>query len=167
MAAPSPRGALTPADLENLPPAQRARLLERNPELAEALREDPPAESAPARKLAPVPDPPSEPAEQRSSGRRRGSTKAAKPAAKDRPGSRRGGAGRRKSSGRRLASRVVRETPGVPGPSVTNLVLSFAGTTILVIGLVVLIDGGNQLQRLPSWLGSAAAKLTDPADPIF
>lgn len=96
-------------------------------------------------------------------------TKAAPGGAKDRTAGKRPAGGRRSTSGRRLAKRVARETPGIPGPSATNLVLAFLGTTVLVIGLTLLLSpaSGRSLESLPAWLGAGARRFLDPDDPIF
>ena len=57
----------------------------------------------------------------------------------------------------------------MPGPSATNLVLAFLGTTVLVVGLVLVLSpqSSRGLARLSPWLGAATQKLLDPDDPIF
>jgi len=142
-AAPTPPGTLSAGDLAGLSEDARARLLERNPHLADALA---PPKAKPSRKApAKAPDDP--------------------PAAPRAP---RSGSPRRKSgTARRAAARVARQTPGVPGPSATNLALSFIGATVLTMGLVIVVGNGDRLGFLPGALGTATARLIDPADPIF
>jgi hypothetical protein len=160
-----PPGSLSAEDLTSLSDEQRRKLLERNPHLEELFRDVEKASSrapkdTPARGPAPAQAQTAEPAP-------RPARKAARSGATDRPAARPRGASRRHTSGRRLASRIVRETPGLPGPSATNLILSFFGSTILVIGLVLLLGGGPRLGALPGWLGTAAGRLTSPTDPLF
>lgn len=139
---------LEPEDLEGLSPEHRQRVLEVNTTLAEKVRERETRETTTEK--AP------------------GAGKAASGAAKDRA-PRRPGRSRRPpaSGGRRLARRVARESPGVPGPSVTGLILGFLGTTIAVIALVLLVSNGERLGFIPAWIGQAAVRLTDPNDTLF
>lgn len=168
MAAPaSPRGGFSAEDLAGLSDDERRKLLERNPHLAEVFERAgtparrPAREPAPARTPAPSPAP-------APAGAPAPPTTAAPARAKDRrPGSRPAGAGRRGASSRRLARRVARETPLIPGPSATSLLLTFAGSTLAVIGLVLLVEGGPAFGRLPAAIGTLAGRLTDPTDPIF
>lgn len=169
MAAPaSPRGGFSAEDLAGLSAEERRRLLERNPHLADvfaegdkAARREPTAPRPPAREASAGPagaaQPPAAP------------SKAASGRAKDRrPGSRPGAPGRRgASSARRLGRRVVRETPGLPGPGATSLLLTFVGSTLAIVGLVLILEGGPAFARLPAAVGTFAGKLTDPHDPIF
>lgn len=162
-APPRPRRAtITAADLEAMSTDQARAILADMPNLPTQLRVQGEEDLAGAleRRAAPAPEPTSPaPAPP---------TKAAPVRAKDRrPGSRPTGSSRRGASSRRLARRVVRETPGLPGPSTTSLLLTFAGSTLAVVGLVLLLEGGPAFGRLPAAVGTFAGRLTDPNDPIF
>lgn len=151
----TPPGTLSAADLAGMSEEARARLLERNPHLADALRRPSPTAKAPK-----APKPPSAPkAPAGATPRSPSSTRApARTPALARTPARRA---------RRAASRVARQTPGAPGPSATNLVLSFIGATVATIGLVIVVSNGERLAFLPGALGTATARLIDPADPII
>lgn len=142
---------LEPEDLEGLSDEHRQRVLQLNTTLAEKVRQRDEAAKT------------SEP-------ETTGGGKAAGGATKERRAPRRPASSSRRppaSGGRRLARRIVRETPGAPGPSATGLLLSFIGTTVLVIGLVVVVSNGDRLGFIPGWLATATSRLTDPTDPLF
>jgi len=188
MAAPaSPRGGFSAEDLAGLSDDERRKLLERNPHLAEIFADaDKAARGASSRAARPggaatdrAPRGDDVSARMREAGLdpehearmqaetnarigarvRRAKEKEAKAAKRKRD--------QRRASAGRLGRRVVRETPGLPGPSATSLLLTFAGSTLAVVGLVLLVEGGPAFGRLPAAIGTLAGRLTDPTDPIF